>query len=320
MILSFAPMEGVTSPVFRRVHARLFPGADKYYTPFIAPDRSGDFKNTLLRGMLPENNVGVPLVPQILANDAEAFLHVARQAADLGYREVNLNLGCPSATVVAKHKGSGLLRDPAALDAFLADLFSRVPLAVSIKSRLGFSSTEEIDALMEIYRRYPIHELILHARHREGFYKSEPDYDAFSRALTAAPFPVVYNGNVFTPADYRELCRRFPDLDALMLGRGAAANGALFRMLRGGEPLRLDELRAFHAALSEEYRASGLSPAFAASRMKEHWYYMISLFSDCARPYKALLKSRDLRELNERAETLFSSCPFDGSAGFRPPK
>ena len=245
MILSFAPMEGVTSPVFRRVHARLFPGADKYYTPFIAPDRSGDFKNTLLRGMLPENNVGVPLVPQILANDAEAFLHVARQAADLGYREVNLNLGCPSATVVAKHKGSGLLRDPAALDAFLADLFSRVPLAVSIKSRLGFSSTEEIDALMEIYRRYPIHELILHARCREGFYKSEPDYDAFSRALAAAPFPVVYNGNVFTPADYRELCRRFPDLDALMPGarrggqRRAVPHAARRRAAAPGRAARL---------------------------------------------------------------------------------
>lgn len=320
MILSFAPMEGVTSSVFRSVHARLFPGADKYYTPFIAPDRSGDFKNALLRGMLPENNRGVRLVPQILANDAYAFLHVARQAADLGYGEVNLNLGCPSATVVSKHKGAGMLRDLAALDAFLSDVYSRAPLAVSVKTRLGFSSTDEIDALMDVYRAYPISELIVHARDREGFYKSAPDYDAFARALSRAPFPVVYNGNLFTAADLQRLCARFPSLDAFMLGRGAAANPALFRVLRGGEALRLDELRGFHEALCEAYLASGLSSQFAASRMKEHWYYMISLFSDCARPYKALLKARDLSELKSRAAIVFESCPFDGSRGFQPPQ
>lgn len=316
MLLSFAPMEGVTSPVFRRVHRRFFPEADKYYSPFIAPDRRGDFKASLLRGIAPEQNSGVPLVPQILVNDAQPFLHVARQAADLGYREVNLNLGCPSATVVSKHKGAGLLQDPAALDSLLADIFSYAPLAVSVKSRLGFSSTDEIDTLMDIFRQYPICELILHARDREGMYKSRPDWDAFGRALEAAPFPVVYNGNIFSLADMRRLRQRFPALDGVMLGRGAAANGALFRMLRGGEPLTLQELRAFHTALAEEYLASGLSPRFAAARMKEHWFYLISLFSDCAKPYKALLKARELGELSACAARIFENCPFDGTRGF----
>ena len=317
MRLTFAPMEGVTSAVFRRVHRDFFPEADLYYTPFIAPDSKGSFKSSLLRAILPENNCGIPLVPQFLVNNAEVFLSVARQAADLGYEEVNLNLGCPSATVVSKNKGSGQLRDLPALDALLADIFSRSPVAISVKSRLGFSSPDEIDALMAIYRQYPIRELILHARDREGYYKSQPDWDAFSRALCGAPFPVTYNGNIFTVDDYAFLRRRFPTLDAVMLGRGAAANPALFRLLHGGEPLSLSEFRSFHVALCQAYAASGLSPHYTASRMKEHWYYFISLFSDCTRPYKALLKARDTDELSARASLLFETCPFDGSAGFR---
>ena len=112
MTLSFAPMEGVTGQVFRRVHHDFFPQADKYYAPFIEPDRKGEFKISRLRDILPENNDTITLVPQVLANDAEAFLHVARQLADMGYAEVNLNIGCPSATVVSKHKGAAMLREP----------------------------------------------------------------------------------------------------------------------------------------------------------------------------------------------------------------
>ena len=168
MFLSFAPMEGVTSAAFRRVHRRFFPEADRYYSPFIAPDIRGEFKASRLRDVLGENNEGLALVPQILTNSAEAFLGTARRLHDLGYGQVDLNLGCPSATVVSTHKGAGLLCDPSALDALLADIFSRTPVAVSVKTRLGFSSTEEIDALMEIFDRYPICELTVHARCRES--------------------------------------------------------------------------------------------------------------------------------------------------------
>ena len=177
MFLSFAPMEGVTSAAFRRVHRRFFPEADRYYSPFIAPDIRGEFKASRLRDVLGENNEGLALVPQILTNSAEAFLGTARRLHDLGYGQVDLNLGCPSATVVSKHKGAGLLCDPSALDALLADIFSRTPVAVSVKTRLGFSSTEEIDALMEIFDRYPICELTVHARCREGFYRSPVDLE-----------------------------------------------------------------------------------------------------------------------------------------------
>lgn len=319
MILSFAPMEGVTGHVFRRVHRAHFPQADKYYAPFIAPDSKGDFKISRLRDILPENNSTLCLVPQVLANHAEAFLHVARQLADLGYEEVNLNLGCPSATVVSKHKGAAMLGERDALDAFLADVYARTPIAVSVKTRLGFSSTDEIGALMEIFTRYPIHELIVHARDRAGMYRSRPDWDAFSKTLAPGRFPVIYNGNIFTAADHRAVTECFPSLAGVMLGRGAAANPALFRTIRGGEELSPGELRAFHDDLIEAHLSSGLSAPFTTAKMKEYWFYLHTLFPDCARPYKALTKARDLPQLRSCADALFTNCELDASRGFHSP-
>lgn len=319
MLLSFAPMEGLTGHVYRRVHRAFFPQADKYYAPFIAPDSKGFFKISRLRDILPENNSSLPLVPQVLSNDAEAFLHVARQFADLGYEEVNLNLGCPSATVVSKHKGAAMLRETDALDAFLADVYARTPIAVSVKTRLGFSATEEISGLMEIFARYPICELTVHARDRAGMYRSVPDLDAFARALAPGRFPVVYNGNIFTVEDQRRVAGRFPSLAGVMLGRGAIANPALFRTIRGGEELCVKELREFHDALIEAYLASGLSAPFTVCKMKELWFYFHTLFPDCGRPYKALTKARDLPQLRSCADAVFSSCAFDPARGFQPP-
>ncbi|MGX8692731.1 MAG: tRNA dihydrouridine synthase [Clostridia bacterium] len=317
MQLSFAPMEGVTGADYRRIHRRFFPEADRYFAPFIAPDAAGRFKHGHLRALLPEANEGLPLVPQILANSAAAFLAAAKTLAELGYPEVNLNAGCPSGTVVSKHKGAGLLGEPAVLDAFLDEVFSKTPVAVSVKTRLGLHSTTEFPALLAVYRRYPLSELIVHARDREGMYRSACDREAFGEALENAPWPVCYNGDLFTAEDYRALCRDFPTLDRVMLGRGAAANPALFRVLRGGASLQREELRAFHDALLDETLRSGLPPVYAIARMKELWFYLICLFPDSAKPYKALNKGRDLAAYRDAAAALFAQAAFDPNAGFR---
>ena len=319
MLLSFAPMEGVTNAEYRRVHRRFFPEADRYYAPFIAPDAGGRFKRSHLNALLPEANEGVTLVPQILANNAEAFLGAAETLAELGYAEVNLNAGCPSGTVVSKHKGAGMLGDAAELDAFLEEVFHRTPMAVSVKTRLGLHSTAEFPALLAVYRRYPLSELIVHARDREGMYQSKPDRAAFAAALEDAPWPVCYNGDVFTAEDLASLRRDFPALDRVMLGRGAVTNPALFRGLRGGEPLQLEELRAFHDALLDEALQGGLPPVYALARMKEIWYYMIWLFPDSAKLCKALNKSRDLPAYRDAVSALFTQAAFDPAARFQGP-
>ena len=249
MKLCFAPMEGVTGASYRRIHREMFPGADRYYAPFIAPDSQGNFRLKHLRDVLPDSNRGIALVPQILANSAEAFLSVAAQLKELGYEEVNLNAGCPSGTVVSKHKGAGMLSDLTSLDAFLSRVFEAAPVKVSVKTRMGMNSTGE-----------------------------------------------------FPPR--------------VRLGRGAAANPALFRVLKGGPALGRDELREFHDRLLDDALSSGLSPHYAMARMKELWYYMIWMFPDSAREFKALNKSRSLEEYRSAVSLLFSACPFDPDTGF----
>lgn len=308
MIFSFAPMEGVTSYIYRRVHARMFPGADLYWAPFIAPDGSGKFKASGLRDILPENNRDVPLVPQILCSRPEPFLAVARELAAMGYTEVNLNAGCPSGTVVPKHKGAGLLADLPALDVFLDRVFSACPIAVSVKTRMGLESTAEFPAILEIYNKYPVSTLVIHARDRAGMYKSIPDLDGFASAFRRSRAAVCYNGNIFDAASLRTVTEAVPELEHVMAGRGAAADPALFRQLKGGGTLSPEELREFLRRLTEEFAAAGLSERYILARLKELWYYLIYMFPGAgAKGINKAQTMADYRSAEARLFILFSN-------------
>ena len=234
MELSFAPLQGLTYCTMRTVHAGLFGGADKYYAPFIAPDSTGSYKVGDMRDILPENNDGIALVPQILANNPEAFISVADELSVMGYKEINLNVGCPSGTVFAKHKGSGMLTDLNSLDSFLDTVFSRCSMKISIKTRMGVSDTEEFGKMLEIYNKYPVYQLAIHARSRNGMYRSVPDKAAFSKALQNTSIPVIYNGNIFHVSDADEIANLSPSVHGLMIGRGACRDPSVFRQIRGG--------------------------------------------------------------------------------------
>ena len=316
MVLSFAPMEGVTGADYRRLHHELFGGADVYYSPFIAPDSAGRFKMSHLRGLLPENNRDLKLIPQVLTNSAGAFLSVAAQLKELGYPEVNLNADCPSGTVTAKHKGAGMLADPTALDAFLAEVFAHTPVSVSVKTRMGMESAAEFPALLEVYRKYPLCELIIHARVREDMYRRPADKSAFAAALPSCGCPVCYNGDIFSPEDLSALLALVPGQERIMLGRGAAADPALVRVFRGGSTLESAELRVFHDRLLDAALGAGLSPAHAMARMKELWFYLRCKFPGADRAVKRLNKSRTLEDYRAAVDAVFSSGCFDPAAWF----
>lgn len=315
MQLSFAPMEGISSRIYRQTHARFFGGVAEYFAPFIAPDGSGKFKASALRDILPENNAGLRLIPQLLVNRAEPFLRVAGQLQELGYEEVNLNIGCPSGTVVAKHKGAGMLLDPRSLDDCLAEIFSRCPVAVSIKTRMGVERTEEFAQILEIYNKYPIKRLIIHARARAGMYKSAVDLPAFLAALPKCRCPVWYNGDIFSPEDMDRL-KAADGLAGVMLGRGAVADPALPRLIRGGNGLSAGELKAFHDALLERFLAEGLGEQAAMARLKELWFYMLYKFPDSKKEAKALLKAQRLGDYSAAVEALFAIGKFDAGSYF----
>ena len=313
----FAPMEGITGRVYRRVHARFFPGIHRYYAPFFSPSGDHHFPLRGLTDLLPEENPGVALVPQLLTNRAEDFIWAAASLLDRGYREVDLNLGCPSGTVTAKRKGAGFLLLRGELDAFLEQVFSAPELkgaAISLKTRVGFSDEEEWTALLGIYRQYPLSRLIVHPRLRSDYYTGRTRPEAFALALEGSPFPVVWNGDIFRPADLAALTSRFPSVETVMLGRGLAAEPGLAGRLETGQPCSRETLRAFHEALSEEYRAVLYGETALCHRMKELWSYLILHFRGGEKHYKRLTKARSWGEFHLASEAIFAELELTGDA------
>ena len=253
------------------------------------------------------------LVPQLLTNRAEDFIWAAASLMDRGYKEVDLNLGCPSGTVVAKRKGAGFLLLPQELDAFLEAVFSAPELSglsLSLKTRIGFADEGEWERLLGIYRQYPLSQLIVHPRLRSDFYTGPVRPAAFALALEGSPFPVTWNGDVFSPADLETLRARYPGLDRVMLGRGLAAEPGLAARLATGEVCSRETLHAFHEAVSEEYRSVLYGDTALCHRMKELWSYLILHFEGGEKHFKRLTKARRWEEFHLASEAIFAELPL----------
>ncbi len=305
MICYAAPMEGITGYRYRNVHHKYFPGIDKYFTPFITPKIKRGFTNREKNDILPENNKGIPLVPQILTRNPEDFLSLARRLKeDYGYDEVNLNLGCPSGTVVSKGKGSGFLADPDQLRSFFETVCSHTGIRVSVKTRLGMKDPEEIIALMGIYNDYPLSELIIHARVREDMYKKPVNREAFARALAISRHKVCYNGDLFSPEDCGEFRKTFPQVDRLMMGRGLIARPSLaLESLGGKRDLKQEE--AFLEELCQTYEEVMSGEKNVLFKMKEIWSFMLSQFPEGKRIGKKIKKTSCLREYKMLVKELY---------------
>ena len=318
MKLYFAPLEGFTDAIYRRVHHAVFGGVEKYFMPFISPSRSLSFTSRQQADFSPKENAGVPAVPQILAKDPDRFLDMARLLRDAGYTEINLNLGCPSGTVTAKGKGAGMLRDPDALSRFLDAVYAKAPLPISLKTRAGWESPEEWPRLLEIFCRYPVHEWILHPRTCREFYHGTPHRDFYRQAVEKTPFPVIYNGDLLCEAD----CRTFAACElggaGWMLGRGLLTNPALAQTIRGGERLTLESLRAFHDRLYYEYLKNWPEHA-AVGRMHGLMGYLLYAV-DCPSPIRrALRKATTAEEYTDAAARLFAESTLLNDPCFIPP-
>ena len=307
----FAPLEGVTDATFRRIHHACFSGVSKYFIPFVSPTQNLVFTSRDLAAIAPENNAGVPAVPQLLAKDASLFLWAAQALGDMGYSEVNLNLGCPSGTVTAKGKGSGLLTDIPALERLLDGIFEQSLLPVSIKTRIGYAHAEEFDRLIDVFARYPIHELIIHPRTRTEFYKGTPHRNAYAQACAALSLPLCYNGDLFAVADCRELMEQFPDTHALMLGRGLIANPALC----SSRPLTRDALIHFHDQLLAAYQEK-YPPHVVLGRMREIAKHFVCCFEAPEKPRKAIRKAAKMDAYLDTVHRLFDEHELTENPGF----
>lgn len=279
MLYYAAPMEGLTDRVWRQAHQRWFGGADRYYAPFLSPPENRVPVKKKMAELERAANPGAPVVPQLLGRDGSCAAWMVGVLRQMGYSEVNLNFGCPSGTVTAKGKGAGMLRDPDGLDRFLGAVFEEAGGPLSVKTRIGVERAEEFAAILAVYNRYPLAELIVHPRVMRQLYRGSADRDAFAATLPCCRAPVCYNGDIATPGELHALERRWPALSALMAGRGLIADPALFRRAKGGPPASKEELQGYLAELYAGYTAAFGSPRAAISRMKAHWQLLAGRFA-----------------------------------------
>lgn len=317
----FAPMEGITGYIYRNAHHRVYGGMDQYFTPFLVPNQTKKLSTREYHDILPEHNQGVPVVPQIMTNKAEDFLWAARHIQELGYREVNLNLGCPSATVVSKNRGSGFLAFPLELERFFEAVcpeLERMGMEFSVKTRIGRDDPEEFPVLLGIFNRYPLKKLIVHPRIQTDFYKNTPNLETFSQAAEGSTNPLCYNGDLFHAEDVEAFCRRFPQVDELMIGRGLLANPALVLTVRGDGEERLEKkkLREFHDALLDGYQQVMYGDRNVLFKMKELWYYLGCSFEEFAKYGKKIKKAQRVSDYTAVVDRLFAEQELKGKPGF----
>lgn len=306
----FAPMEGITDYIFRNIHHHYFPGADKYFTPFFSPTCDGRFPPRNMRDFDPEVNRDIPVVPQLLTKHGADFLWAAKVLADLGYKEINLNLGCPSGTVTAKGKGSGLLSDVESLRQLLDEIFAHPPAKISIKTRLGRNDPAEFPRLLEIFNQYPIAELTVHCRVGADFYRKPARPESFALALEASKAPVCYNGDLMTKERVLEFQAQYPIAAVFMLGRGAVADPTLICRMKGASAVSREILRSYTQELFERYSSAFGSPKSALGRMKEIWFYQICLFEGAEKYEKRLKKTASPEEYRDLTARIFGELPI----------
>lgn len=308
----FAPLEGISGYIYRNAYEKFFPNnIDKYFTPFIVPNQSKSLKTKELRDVLPENNNGLNIIPQILTNDSKGFIETCKKLKQLGYDEVNLNLGCPSGTVVSKFRGSGFLAKREELDNFLDEIFKIQDMKISIKTRLGVDSADEFYEIMKIYDKYPMEELIIHPRTRQDFYGNKPNMEMFKDALKSSKNTICYNGDIFSVKDYEKFIEECPSVDRIMIGRGSLANPGLINEIKGKGVVDKNILKEFHDEVCMGYKEMLSGDINVLFRMKELWSYMIGMFEDSEKVAKKIKKERMLNEYNVIISRLFAEYNID---------
>lgn len=319
-----APMEGLTGYIYRNAYHRHYGDIDRYFTPFITNKK---LNHKEVNDIFPEHNAGMEVVPQILTNRAEDFLCIADELKEYGYGTVNLNLGCPSGTVVAKNRGAGFLALPEELDGFLEEIFAKCPLHISIKTRIGKESPAEWERLLAIYEKYPMEELIIHPRVQKDYYKNTVNLEAFGVAAERSGHSLCYNGDICTAEDYARIMAEFPQVEKVMLGRGILKNPGLVGAIRGmdgtcatakpevpqgpdkrgmdGAETEKERLRAFHDDILYGYQKVMSGDRNTLFKMKELWVYLGTRFTNPEKYMKKIRKAERIAEYELAVNLLF---------------
>ncbi|HEY5653016.1 MAG TPA: tRNA-dihydrouridine synthase family protein [Pontiella sp.] len=302
--LILAPMRGITTMHYRKAFVRHFQGLDIEMAPFIPTVSSEKINPKLVKDVLPENNSGLPLIPQVIGNNAADFIQMNVALHDLGYDEVNWNMGCPHKPVRKKRRGAGLLPYPDTVDEILDQVCANSPVKVSVKVRLGVSDKEELIKLIPVLNKYPLSEIIIHPRTAEQMYEGSVDLDAFEEALHQIKRPVCYNGDINDFAFFQALQKRFPTIERFMLGRGLLANPFLCEEIKQSEASPetsdyIQRISTFHNELVSSYSSILHGDHPVLGKMKEFWTYQTLHLSNGQKMLKKIKKSQRLCTYND---------------------
>lgn len=294
--LYLAPLQGLTDCYYREQYALHFAGIDAAFSPFIADVSTTRVSPSKLMDIHPTLNRNIKTIPQFLSKNPEEIVILAQVIKDLGYNEMNWNIGCPFSKVANKQRGSGILPYPLLIAEIMEKIMPVLPIGLSVKMRLGYFTTDEIFPILEIFNQYPLSEIIIHTRTGKQMYKGETHPDKYRECLQKSKNPLVYNGDIFALEDYQKLSVLFPETETWMLGRGVLRDPFLPAKIKGLLLPDMNErkkvLIKFHHALYYKYQTLEKAKFYALDRMKGIWVYLQHSFEDSSRFSKSVFKAR----------------------------
>jgi tRNA-dihydrouridine synthase len=304
-----APIRGITDHIYRSVFPKFFSGFDKAVAPFLATSHKNKLKGNLIKNFAPELNTGIATIPQILSKNHEDFIPLANSLFELGYTEINWNIGCPYPMVTNKGKGSGMLPLPEKIDSFLDKVTSDTKAQISIKLRLGLEYHEQILQLIPIFNKYPLKELIIHPRTARQMYSGTVNLDIFKKSLSLSKHSIVYNGDINSALDLLALQKELPTINKWMIGRGVLRNPFLVEeLMQQQEKSNIEKketIYKFHDALYSEYRQILSGATHITDKMKAVWFYLSNIFENEKKVHKLIKKTSSLEKYHQTVEKIF---------------
>ena len=306
-----SPLQGFTDFRFRNAQNKLFGGIDTFYSPYIRLNGKLEIKPSYERDLLPENNLGLEVIPQVITNDADEFLFVAKYVRELGYKELNWNLGCPYPMVTKSGMGSGLISKPEKINHILQRAHSESDIIVSMKMRLGYENSEEILDVLPILDTYPIKNIAIHARIGKQLYKGGVNLNAFQLCVDNTKHKLYYNGDITSVKKFHEMQERFPSIDHWMIGRGLISDPFLPGMIKSNSfeypKNKMELFREFHDTLCAIYSESLSGQTHILLKMYHLWEYFSATFSDPHKVLKQIKKAQSIRNYEAAVVAIFKN-------------
>ncbi|MCX7547786.1 tRNA-dihydrouridine synthase family protein [Xanthomarina sp. F1114] len=295
LTLLSSPLQGFTDFRFRNAFHHYFGGIDTFYAPYIRLNGKLKIKQSYQNDLLPENNTTLEVIPQVITNDPDEFLYVAKYVQSLGYKELNWNLGCPYPMVTKSGMGSGLICNPIRINEVLDKAHTETDILVSMKMRMGYENAEEILETFPILDQYPLKSIAIHARIGKQLYKGPVDLDAFEKCIGSTKHKLYYNGDITSVSAFKEIEKRFPDIDHFMIGRGLIADPFLPNMIKNNSTEypenRWEIFSEFHDSIYQQYDEYLSGPTPIKMKMLGFWEYFSQATSNPHKTYKAIKKA-----------------------------